>query len=87
MNFQHVKILALTELSRAVLNTCTWMMEQICMHFPAYQNLIYFSCRGKSTELYQMLAIMAASDNAECNRREGIYSSMTQKNDVIEQYS
>lgn len=57
MNFQHVKILALTELSRAVLlNTCTWMMEQFCMHFPAYQNLIYFSCRGKSTELYQMLA-------------------------------
>lgn len=56
MNFQHVKILAITELSRAVLNTCTWMMEQFSMHFPAYQNLIYFSCRSKSTELYQMLA-------------------------------
>lgn len=33
------------------------------MHFPAYENLIYFGCRGKSTELYQMLASGCYNDS------------------------
>lgn len=51
MNFQHVKILAISELSRVVHMDDGAILH---MHFPVYKNLIY--CRGKSTELYQMLA-------------------------------
>lgn len=61
------------------------------MHFPVYKYLMYILAVEAKVlsciKCWPVAAIMAESDDAECNWREGIYSSMMQKNDVIEQYS